>query len=179
MNCVLHYLRNIEDTSNVERNYDILYPSIKDHFLMSFVPNAIPNREFIQLFYKNSNYLSEHQYEHAKFLFLFQINRFLKVKKYKRMCFIGSDTILKYESNIINLMNEINAEKYDFVKFKNDDKCYEDMFLSRISILDSNLDYANCTYENYCSRQRYNNFDVYVNTPFILYKSLEEYVCPM
>lgn len=176
MNCVLHYLTNIEDISNVERNYDILYPTIKNHFLMSLVPNAIPNREFDQLFFRKSNDINEHQYEHSKFLFLYQINRFLKTKKYRRMCFIGSDTKLKYESNILKLMEKITAENYDFVKFKNTDECYDDLFLARISLLDSNLDYANCRYEDYCNRQRYNNFDVYINSPFVLFEKLEDYV---
>lgn len=176
MNCVLHYLRNIEDISNVERNYDILKPDIKDHFLMSFVPNAIPNREFEQLFFKKSININDHQYEHSKFLFLYQINRFLRQKNYKRLCFIGSDTKLKYESNLLKLMENISAENYDFVKFKTTDKCYDDLFLARISILDNNLDYAGCTYEDYCNRQRYNNFDVYTDSPFTIHKTLENYI---
>jgi len=179
MNCVVHYLRNIEDISNVERNYDILYPSIKNQFLISFVPNAIPTRNFEQLFFKKSNDLNEHQFEHSKFLLLFQMNRFLKIKEYKRMYFVGSDTKLKYDSNIFSLMTEINAEGYDFVKFKKENKCYDDMFLARINILDSNLDYANCTYETYCNSDRYDVFSTYINSPFVLYRNLEEYVCTM
>lgn len=176
MNCVLHFLKNENDLQTLESNYDILKPVISDHFVMSFIPNAIPNKQFVQLFYKKPNDLDAHQEEHSRYFFLYQINRFLQSKNYRRVFFVGANTKLKSLHNIPNLIEEVNAFGTDFVKFKYNNEMYEDMFLARISILDNNLDYANCTYELYCNRQRYKNYDVYLSTPFDKVENLEDYI---
>ena len=60
----------------------------------------------------------------------------------------------------------------------NESKYASDLIVPKIEklLLDNNLDYANCTYELYCNRQRYNNYDVYLSSPFEVIKNLEEYV---
>lgn len=176
MNCVLHFLKSSDDVSTLESNYDTLYPFINDQFVISFIPGVIPNREFVQLFYKKPNNLDSHQEEHSRYYFLYQINHFLQSKNYKRLIFVGSNTKLKSQSDLPDLLNQINAFGIDFVKFKDANGLYEDLFLARIAVLDNNLDYANCTYENYCNRQRYRNYDVYLSSPFEKVKNLEEYV---
>jgi len=176
MNCVLHFLKNESEVSILENNYDILSPSIKNQFVMSFVPNVLPNRQFEQLFYKKPNNLDSHQEEYSRYFFLYQINHFLQSKNYKRFIFVGSNTKLKSQSDLSDLLNQINAFDIDFVKFKDANGLYEDLFLARIAVLDNNLDYANCTYENYCKRQRYRNYDVYLGSPFVKVKNLEEYI---
>jgi len=176
MNCVLHFLKNENEVSILENNYDILSSSIKNQFVMSFVPNIIPNRQFEQLFYKKLNNIDTHQEEYSRYFFLYQINRFLQSKNYKRLFFIASTTALKPQSNFTDILNEIDAFGPDFIKFKKDGLMYEDIFLARISLLDTNLDYANCKYEIYCNRQRYNNYDIYLRSPFEIIKDLKEYV---
>ena len=176
MNCVLHFLEKHDDINTLENNYDILKPIISDHFLMSFVPNAIPNRSIDQLFYKKINFIDDHHQEYSKYFFLYQINKYLQCKKYKRLLFISTATKLKQSNGLLDLMNQINCFDVDIVRFVLNEQTHKDMFMSRIWYLDTNLDYANCTYEDYCVRQKYDNFEVYLNSPFQKVYKLEEFV---
>lgn len=173
MNCVLHFLEKQEDISIVENNYDRLYPIVKDQFLFSFLPNQFPNRNFIQIFCKK---LEQTDISYSKYLFLYQVNRFIQSKNYKRLIYIESNMLLKNELGLSDLINEVNAFGPDFIRFTKNDEIYESFFIGRVSLLDSNLDYANCSYETYSQRQQYNSYDVYTNTPFIKTLDIERYV---
>jgi hypothetical protein len=84
--------------------------------------------------------------------------------------------LLKNELGLSDLINEVNAFGPDFIRFTKNDEIYESFFIGRVSLLDSNLDYANCSYETYSQRQQYNSYDVYTNTPFIKTLDIERYV---
>ena len=107
---------------------------------------------------------------------LYQINRYAQSKNNRRILFISSKTKLKTCEGISDLLNHVNAFGPDLVNFELNGKKYEDMFIFRISVLDNNLDYANCKYEDYLNRDIYNGYDVYINSPFTLTKNLEDYV---
>lgn len=173
MNCVLHFLEKEEDISNLHNNYDLLSSSIKDQFVISFVPSVMPQRQFIQYFCKKYK-CDDKQYEN--YFFIYQINKFLQSKGYKRLIFINSNLQLKKQNNLIELLQEINAFGPDFIKFNTQGKICENIFLARISVLDNNLDYANCKYDVYSSREKYNNFEVYINSPFSKTINIEDYI---
>lgn len=176
MNCILHFLTSEQDLINLESNYDVLYPHVKNQFVMSFVPHKLPNRRFEQLFYKNINFTDDKHKEYSRYFFLYQVNRFLLVKNYKRLMFINANTKLRSVDSITNLLNEITAVGIDLVKFNYQDKPYEDIFLSRIAYLDNNLDYANCTYETFCNRECYKSYDVYIQSLYDKVTNLENYI---
>jgi len=176
MNCVLHYLENVHDLPTLESNYDLFRPFIEKQYVMSFVPNAFPNREFEQLFYKKIDFLDDRYKEYSKYLMLYQINRYVQSKNHRRIFFISSNTKLKSTNQLPDLINNITAFGPDLIKFELNGKGYEDMFIFRISVLDNNLDYANCRYEDYLNRDVYSGYDVYINSPFSLTRNLEEFV---
>jgi hypothetical protein len=176
MNCVLHYLEDVHDIPILESNYDLLCPMFDKQYVMSFIPNAIPNRQFEQLFYKKIDFLDDTHKEYSKYFMLYQINRYVQSKNHRRILFISSNTKLKSTDQLPDLINNINAFGPDLIKFELNGKRYEDMFMFRISVLDNNLDYANCRYEDYLNRAVYSGYEVYINSPFSLTRNLEEFV---
>ena len=175
MNCVLHYLEDVNDIPMLESNYDLLCPIFEKQYVMSFIPNAIPNRQFEQLFYKKIDFLDDIHKEYSKYFMLYQINKYAQSKNQRRILFISSKTKLKSVQEFTSLLNSINAQDIDLVRFELNQVKYEDMFMFRISVLDNNLDYANCRYEDYVNRDPYNGYDVYINSPFSTTKRLEDY----
>ena len=176
MNCALHFLEDVNELPTLERNYDLLYPIVSKQYLMSFIPNAIPNRKFEQLFYKKINFLDDRHKDHSKYFMLYQINRYAQSKNHKRILYVSSKTKLRSVEQLPELLNNIHACGSDTITFKLNGEKYQDMFVFRISVLDNNLDYANCTYEDYLSRNSYNGYDVYIKSPFGLTKNLEDYI---
>ena len=83
---------------------------------------------------------------------------------------------MKSTDQLPDLINNINAFGPDLIKFELNGKSYEDMYIFRISVLDNNLDYANCKYEDYLNRTVYNGYEVYINSPFSLTKNLDEFI---
>lgn len=176
MNCAIHFLENEHDLETLESNYDLIDPIVDTQYLMSFIPNLIPNRSFEQLFYKKVDFLDDRHKEYSKYLMLYQINRYVQSKNHRRLLFISSKTKLKSVDGLSNLLNCINAFGIDLVRFELNNKSYEDMFMFRISVLDNNLDYANCKYEDYVNRDMYSGYEVYINSPFSRTEKLEDYI---
>lgn len=176
MNCVLHYLNKPEEVTILENNYDVLKEIIPNQYAMSFNVGVVPNRPLEQIFYRKLNNDNGEYLEYAKYFTLFQINKFLQNKNYKKLLFVNSDVGLKRSTGLLNLFNELNNRGSDCIRFNRDNQLCRSMFIMKIYNLDSNLDYANCSFEEYHSRQKYDSFDVYINSSFNQTHNIENYI---
>jgi len=176
MNCVLHHLNKPEEIPVLENNYDVLKDIIPTQYVLSFNLGSIPDRPFEQLFYKKLHNNSEEYLEYFKYYSLFQVNRFFHSKNYKRLIYVSSDIKLRTNEGLLNLTNQLTNIGDDCIKFNYKNESCRQMFIMKTYNLDSNLDYANCNFDQYMSRQKYNSFDVYIDSPFKQTHDIENYI---
>ena len=96
MNCVLHFIHNIDDIKNVEHNYKTLSSVVDKHFLITFNPEVLPqNCNFEQVFSQKFNFTDEWHLDYHLYHLKYFVTKYLLLKRYKRIMYISSNLKLK------------------------------------------------------------------------------------
>jgi len=177
MNCVLHFVYNIDDIKNVEHNYKMLSSAVDKHFLITFNPEVLPKEcNFEQIFSQIIKFGDEWHLDYHLYFLKMYVVKYLLLKKYKRIMFISSNLKLKTTENILTIYNSIRADNIDLVKFKYKDEISKDIYIMRLKYLSINLNYADCSYEEYCKRDKIYGHYIYANSPYHEVKNLNDYI---
>jgi hypothetical protein len=177
MNCVLHFINRIDDIKNVEHNYKTLSSVVDKHFLITFNPNVLPQGcNFEQIFCQKIDFVDEWHLDYHLYFLKMYITKYLLLKRYKRIMFISSNLKIKNVDNLLSLYNSIRADSIDLIKFKHDDHISRDIYIMRLKYLNLNLNYARCSYEEYCKRDRIYGHYVYAHSPYHEIKILNDYI---
>ena len=176
MNCVLHFIYNTDDIKNVEHNYKTLSSVVDKHFLITFNPEILPqNCNFEQIFSQKFNFIDEWHLDYHLYHLKYFVTKYLLLKRYKRVMFISSNLKLENVEKIPELYNSIRADNIDCIKFSNKDIISKDIYMMRIQYMKTNLIYSDCSYEQYCTRNKIYGHDLYISSPFYKIENLEYY----
>lgn len=177
MNCVLHFVYKIDDIKNVEHNYKMLSSVVDKHFLITFNPEVLPNEcNFEQIFSQIIKFDDDWHLDYHLYFLKMYVVKYLLLKKYKRIMFVSSNLKLKTTENILTMYNSIRADNIDLVKFKCKDEISKDIYIMRLKYLSINLNYADCSYEEYCKRDKIHGHYIYANSPYHEVKNLNDYI---
>lgn len=183
MKCAIHVLYDTNDVKNIEENYRILSKTIENHFLISFVDDFNFSFKFTQIFCKPSTFGDETYRILNFFKTLSNILKYLNLKKFRNVIIVsGKLKLNEHKTNALSsLLDSIQSiEDVDFVLFKNKNRITDELILTRIWFLLTNLEYFDCDIEEFKKRTNYKDetfyIELFLNSPFTHIRNLEDYV---